>query len=220
MQAEFFDAWLEYDVGRGTLYTEIPIANKTVTVKPKTGVASFTPNGAKWLVSLDVEEIRPGPAIAARNGILPVWPGTLPDIEKDGYSLAKTGSVTRSDIENGEAEMRTRFRNRVTEYGGKLLLDQTQRDLFWSFWKDNLINGQTWFIAPFANALSQSKLRARIISAPEETPTGAWYELKFMLETVSAPMLSYEDYRAIGTFINTYVLSGYVEDGYAGYWIS
>jgi hypothetical protein len=218
-QTKFFEAWIEYDVARGAGYTDIPIGNRTVNVRPVTGVPVYTPNGAKWVVSLDVEELQAGPVIPARNGVLPVWPGTLPEFEKDSYTLSDPGAVTRSDIDNGRAEMRVRFRGRVTEYSGKLILTQSQRDIFWQFWKNTLINGQTWFMAPFANAVSQSKLRARIVAAPVESPNGAWYELTFALETVNAPIMSIYEYHAIGTFVNTYVVSGYVDDGYAGFWI-
>lgn len=216
-QASFFEAWLEYDVIRNGTSMEIPLAGQTITVFPKTGMPSWKPNGSKWMVSLDVQEIRTGAPLPARGGSLPIWPVSLPMFERDGFSLSAPDYVQNSDIENGKNEQRARFYQKTTTYGGTLIMDLDQRNAFWEFWHTTLLGGSRRFIAPFANSKSQEMLKAKLAKPPEESANGAWFNIALVLDTMAAPMLTYDEYRAYQHFVNTYA-DNYVVDGYAGYW--
>lgn len=216
-QTRFFEAWLEYDIIRAQEPMQIPLAETVINVEPKTGIPTYRPNGSKWLVSLEVEEIRAGGALPVRGAPLPSWPVNLPDFESSGFSLSAPDSVAVSDIEAGRRELRERFYQRTTTYGGSMIMDLSQRNEFWQFWNDTLLAGKRRFLAPFANAKSQAPLKAKFAQVPEETTNGAWFNIAIVLDTLEAPMLSYDEYREFFHFVNTYA-DFYVEDGYAGYW--
>lgn len=195
-QTDLFAAWLEYDVSQGSGEAQVPIMGRQVTVKPTTGVASYTPSGNKWAVTLEVEEILSAPVVSARSGVLPEWPAEFPEFDSPSYTLSMPDSVTASDIDTGRNELRTRFSQRVTQASGSMLMSQAQRDAFWLFWKDSLINGNAWFLAPFVNARFSGKLRARICTAPSETPNGAMYTITMTIETANAPSMGRAEYQA------------------------
>lgn len=193
-QADLFEAWLEYEAGRGAAFTEIPFLGKVRKVRPITGTPVFKTTGGGWDVSMDVEEIIAAPSIPPRTGKLPIWPNALPELESAGFSLSKVGAVTRTDITSGLAETRVRFRDRLTQYTGTLKLNLSQRDLFWDFYHNDLIDGYAHFMAPFANARSQSKIKARFFDLPSESPLGAWFTVSVSLETTKAPIMSHAQY--------------------------
>lgn len=217
-QAERFEAWLEYDLGQGVGSFELDFAGKTITVKPSTGMPSYSPMGAKWLVRMEVVELRSPPAITPRTGQLPEWPSELPEFEQEQYTFGKVNAVTKSDIDFGLPDMRVRFQQRTTQFSGTIILNQTQRDKFWEFYKDTLVNGCAWFLAPFVNYLGLNNLKAKFIEQPVETPLSSWYSISLSLDTTKAPIMSYSDYQNTKGFVNDYVEPGYVEDGYVGYY--
>jgi len=219
VQTQIFEAWFEYVIGGGVNYFDITFAGKQIHVKPTTGIPSYTPIGDKWLVKLDVKELQAKPIVPTRTGILPVWPSTMPTFERDGYTIGPVGSVTQSDLEAGNELGRVRFRQRLTQFSGKIYCDQTQRDLLWEFYRDTLINGAAWFIAPFANAKTSDNQRARIVQQPVETPLSGWYSISLSLETVNAPIMSRSEYALHRDFINDYVEADYVVDDYVGYYV-
>lgn len=193
--AELFEAWVEYGLSQGVDYFSFNFAGKLITVRPSTGMPSYTPAGAKWLVSMDVEELRAAPVISVSTGFIPVWPSTLPSFESAEYSIGKVNAVTKSDLENGVSDERVRFQDRVTEFGGKIICNQTQRDLFWSFYQDTLINGASYFMAPFANAHTVANQRSRIVDGTvTETSLNSWYAISFRLETLANPIISKSQY--------------------------
>jgi len=194
-QLAMFEGWLEYDLAKGTGYFDVNFAGKTVTVKPSTGMPEVSPVGSKWLVKLAVEELQSAPVISPRNGVLPSWPIGLPSFESDGYAYAKDSAVTKSDIDFGVADMRVRFRERVTKFTGKILVDLNQRNLFWQFYKDSLINGSAYFLCPFVGSQGETKLRSRFAEKPTEAPNGSWFAISVSLETVKAPILTANQYR-------------------------
>lgn len=218
-QAEMFEAWLEYEVKVGTtfIYAEVPLMGRTVNVRPVTGMPSYSPKGASWIVTMEVEEKWDKPIVPKRTGVLPQWPDALPDLESVGFTLSKINAITVSDIEGGIPDMRERFRDQLSQYQGTLILNQSQRDVFWRFFKDDLIGGLSWFNAPFANARSQEHRRARIVNNQAvESAQGSWYSVAITLETTNTPLMSREEYFAGFVFINDYVEAGYVVDGYVG----
>lgn len=195
--AELFDAWVEYGLSQGIDYFTFNFGGKLITVRPSTGMPSYTVSGDKWLVKMDVEELRASPIIPAKTGSIPIWPETLPIFESSEYSIGKVNAITRSDLENGVSDERVRFQERITEFGGKILCDQIQRDLFWNFYQDTLINGASYFMAPFGNAHTLDKQRSRIVDGTiNESPLNSWYAISFRLETVANPIISKAQYLA------------------------
>lgn len=215
-QLDLFEAWVEYDLAQGKGYFEIEFAGKTISVRPTTGMPTVNPVGDKWSVKMDVEELRAAPIVAPKSAFLPTWPSSLPEFESAEYMLSKVGAVTKSDIDFGVSDMRVRFQQRLTQYGGKIYLNQAQRDAFWDYYQNSLIDGFAWFLAPFVNSKSQTKLKARFIENPVETPLNSWYSISVKLETTKAPIMAFADYEATKLYVNTYVEAGYVEYGYVG----
>lgn len=194
---KLFEAWVEYGLSQGVDYFTFNFAGKLITVRPSTGMPSYTPAGDKWLVKMDVEELRAAPVMPVRNGFIPVWPSTLPSFESTEYSIGKVNAITKSDLENGVSDERVRFQERVTEYGGKILCNQTQRDLFWEFYQNTLINGASYFMAPFVNAHTVANQRSRIVDGTvNEAPLNSWYAISFRLETLANPIISKTEYLA------------------------
>lgn len=219
-QAQLFEAWLEYDVSRGVGWFDVPFLSGTIRVRPTNGVPTYSFQSGYWVVTLDVTEVQSGPVIPVSNA-LPLWPQEFPQLERDGYTLAQTGAVTVSDINAGLPQMRVRFRDRVAFYSGQVILSATQLEQFWSFYRNDLINGNAWFMAPFASPDTQELRKARFTASPTEAPNGSYFNVTLALETVNLPIMSKEEYKALTppVFTNDYYVDGYIEDGYIGQYV-
>jgi len=216
LETQIFEAWIEYSLAQGAGYFTIKIGGVPTLVRPLTAAPVYTPMGIKWGVKMDVEELRAKPVVSSRTGVLPVWPTSLPVYEQDSYSIGKVLPMTRTDIESGYPDERVRFKQRLTQFTGKILCTPEQRELFWDYHRDTLINGSAWFMGPFASARSTDFQRVRFVESPVETPTGAWYSITMKLETVNAPIMSREEFLQYSDFINDYVEADYIEDDYVG----
>lgn len=195
-QQAIHEAWLEYAGNKSSGIIDMPIMGRMVSVTPVTGVCTYTPVGNRWTATLDVEELQERPNFNGSD-FYPEWPLELPLFEKTGYSYSKPDAVTMSDSETGKPERRVRFMQRTTQFTATLLLSQQQRDQFWQFHRDYLINGVCWFLAPFVNSQVDSRVRSRIMTQPSEAPNGCMYTLTLGMETVSAPILSRAEYNSI-----------------------
>lgn len=219
-QAQLFEAWLEYDAGRGIGPIDIPIAGKTVRCKPVTGMPEYRLDGFRWVVSMDVVEYQTIPVLSTPRVVLPEWPVELPSFENTEFQYGKVNAMLVSDQKAGPSESRVRFRDRVSNNVAKIVVSLEQRNIFWEFYRNQLLGGVSWFHAEFSNAYSQGKQRVRLIEPPKETPNGAWFNISISVEMVRAPMMTTEEYRENFTLVNDYVEAGYVESGYVGYYIA
>lgn len=216
-QAAIFEAWFEYTLNQAVEYVDIPLAGDFIHCRATTGAPTYTPNGAGWVASASFDTLSAKPPAFAGNA---QWPLELPEFEKAEFTIVPTQGPARSDIETGLPEVRSRFRSRLTTYGGKMLMTLEQRNRFWSFHDNELLSGLAWFRAPFANSVFNGKLRARITGTPIESAEGHCFWIKFTLETISAPMLSVTDYNdLVSEFVNDYCEEDYVESGYTGQYI-
>lgn len=219
-QAQLFEAWLEYDGGRGIGPLQIPVADKLVNCKPVTGIPMYRLNGNTWNVTMDVIEYRHVPTLSVKPTSLPVWPAGLPGFERAEFQYSKADAMLVSDFDSGPSESRVRFRDRAFRNNAKIILDLTQRNAFWDFYTNTLQGGVSWFYAEFSNSKSQDRRRVRLIEPPKESPTGGWFTVTLAIETINAPILTIEEYRSNFTLINDYVEAGYVELGYVGYYVA
>ncbi len=215
-QAQLFEAWLEYDVARGTGSFDLPFMGREVKVTPVTGVPSYSSDGFNWLISLEVKQLVDAPDIAPA-GDLPMWPSNFPELEASGYSLAQTGAVTVSDIDAGDPQMRVRFRDRLATYSGTVILSPEERDQFWDFHNNTLINGHAYFLAPFESPNSTELKRARFTNSPSESSNGSYFNILLPLETMNIPLITYTQYleRTEGGE-ERYFEDGYIDLGYFG----
>lgn len=216
-QLKMFEGWFEHMVLRGDGWFTIEIAGQTLTVRPMATEPNVMFTQGYWTVALLVEQITAAPVIAPRSGVLPVWPVDLPTLEAEGYSYSKSGSWLRSEIEDGLAETRNRFRSKLTTFNGKVNLTLEERNEFWDFYRNATIDGVSWFLMPFENGHGRTLVRAKFgATAPTEMPLGALYSLTMTFETDEAPLLTKNEYIALFPIVNDYVESGYVDDGYVG----
>lgn len=213
-QTEIFEAWVEYTLNAGVNWADIPLADKTVRLRAVDGKPSYKPVGMGWDVSMAFDELRSAPSAYTQQA---VWPETLPLLDKRDFTIVPTSGPAYSDIQEGLPEVRRRFRTRNTMYSGKILMNLAQRDIFWEFYKNATQDGIAYFQAPFANAMGERLLRARISENPSETPEGCQFWISLQLETFEAPLMSYGEYLELTSiFVSDYIEDGYFESGYIG----
>ncbi len=188
-QLSYFEAWLEYEVMRAQGWFTILIAGQSVRCVPAQEPTIEQANNV-WVVKLQVEHVAAGPNMGVK-GAIPQWPTTLPTLDQSGYTYAKSGSWTRPEIEEGLKDYRNRFRNKLTTFGGSLLLDSAQRIIFWNFYRDQSAYGISWFLFPFENGLGRTYARCKFGSEhPSESAMGSMYTVTLSLETGAAPMMT------------------------------
>lgn len=213
---QIFDGFLEYSCNRGIGEFQINIGQTLTVVRPISR-PTYTPTASGWNVSLDVVTVGAPSSIPPATANLPEWPFPF-TFERSDFRL-KGNPFAMSDIEAGGLDSRNRFRSRVYKYTGRMTMSPEDRDAFWQFYRDSLINGASWFVAPFYSAMSNGRKKARFSQEPSENPNGLWFTIQMELETVDLPIMTRSDYDNIWPFINTYVEAGYVEDGYVGEFI-
>lgn len=219
-QTKIFGAWLEYTVNQGAGWDTITIGGKELRISPLSDPV-YRENGRLWRVTLPVRFLSRSPAVPARSGVLPPWPAVLPNMQRGQYEYGYDESISYSEMDAQVAESRVRFQERVSQCRGRILMTAEQRDIFWDFYTDTLINGSLPFLGQFpsAHGAASSALRCRIINNPEESAVGVYYRISLQLETVELPIMSLEEYNSFRVFINDYVEEGYVVDYYVGRYV-
>lgn len=219
-QLKAFEAFLEYQVFQKDGYFVVNIPGNP-TVRPRARPAINFVEG-HWNLTLPVEQMKAAPVKYLTPTILPMWPDPLPRFESEGYTYSVADAEVRSDIEAGRAETRTRFQHRVLKYSGKIRVNLAERNAFWEFYKNQLVDGIAWFSAPYESPFGPVNIRAKFSDAlPTETAIGSLYEITVNLETGNAPILTQRQYNELVAndppapdLSLLYVEAGYVEDGY------
>lgn len=192
-QLQFFEGWVEYDLDGGVAWFDLALSPALPTetysfLAPGPNYA-FNENTNNWVVTVEVRTLAPAPLIQ-QIGYLPTWPALLPEPEKSGYSFSVPDHITYGNVEGGESGARRRFTDKLTNYRARWILDSVQVDLFRAFVKEQLANGLAYFMAPFANGMGATQLKARFTSPPNYTPLGAIWMVTAQLETTFAPLIS------------------------------
>ena len=194
-QLALFEAFIEYGAAQAAGWFKVPIFGDQdpTDVRLTEGYeTTFNAQANTWQVSAKVETLFAAPVLPPRG--LPSWPATLPEPEQENYGFSVPGVPLRSQQEDGLAEQRIRFQDRVLQYRVTWLLDKEQKIIFDAFYRDTLIHGAAWFMAPFANGLGPTQVRARFTGAVTVASFGAAYKLSATLLTAAAPRMSLPEY--------------------------
>lgn len=196
-QLGIFEGWYHYELKDGALYGQIPIQGGTpvevlFTENPK---ITYNKSRGHWEVSVRCISIQEGPTIPVSDGDYPIWPSSLPLIEKEGYEYVREGAI-HPNVPSGYQDGRQRFKTRRAEVNFSLILSPEQKTAFETFVKDVLI-GAT---APFKITLvGGGKEKVCVASFSEEGPTiqplGAYFTASGTLTTFELPELSELEYR-------------------------
>lgn len=212
--AQIFEAWVEYTLQDGSEYVDMPVMGRTVRCRAVGQAPQYTPTATGWRASMQFQEIQRGPIAYAGYA---TWPVNFPLFDRENFTLLPTKGVEKSEITTGVMQMRRRFRERHTMYSGRMLMDLTTRDAFWTFYKDALQDGLAYFRAPFAGTYGESSLRARITDTPEEQSEGSHFWITMTLETVNAPIMTRSEYYLkAGEYVDDYFVTGFIVDNYIG----
>lgn len=214
-QLAIFTGFLQYDCKFGTEWFELPLIpdRAPVSVKLKGGAPQFRSSGHDWTASaqlLCIEAGAPTPAVLS----MPLWPATLPLPEKDNYSIQETNMFSETSIGAGIPQSRSRFETKEQVFTVGLRLTLEERDIFWDFVRNKLLDCTMAFGMWVQNGLGMSLVRCMIASQPKETAEGACFRVDFTLATSEAPRLSYEEYiEAIGRqLVDDYAEDYFLED--------
>lgn len=192
-----FEAWFVYGLKNGTELFSVTIAGETFEVKCLAGNydTRYDESNGSWSVVMQVmhRQTNANPVIVG----MVEYPANFPPFERGGYEIGFNNTGIVSDIETGPPESRNRFQNRATNYKGNIFATLAERNQFWTFYRETLKNGLSWFMAPFANGVGLVRVRAKIVSHPVEVPEGAQFRITFDLITGSMPKLTRAQYEAL-----------------------
>lgn len=216
-----FEAFVEYDLGGGAEWFMLPIFHDEAPLKVRMVAGeqgqysvNFLSDG-DWEVKAELEYIVSAPVVPSATGILPNWISDFPEPEQSNYGYNYNNSVIRSKIETGLAEQRRRFKERVTMYRFVWICTPAQKNQIEDYVKNTLIDGFSWFNAPFVNGMGVATVRARFVSPLVVSPLGGAYNVSANLMTLNPPIMSEETYDSIiaGTVIGQSWDSGVLWDG-------
>lgn len=193
-QLSIFEAWVVYDLQYGTQEFELPLyADETITVRLTGEGPTKSRSENRWTVSAEVLEIRPGVALK-RVTALPTWPSTLPFPENEDYQLTTNDLFIEGNIGGGTADTRSRFTFKEQQATAGWVLSHEERAVFWSFWKETLLDGMLPFLAPMMNGKGLAYVKSRFITNPAEMENGAAYKITATLASNFMPKLLKSEY--------------------------
>lgn len=92
------------------------------------------------------------------------WPLTLPRaFQKDGFSDTKSSGLLRTDMSTGPAKVRRRFTSAPIYWKGDMILTDTQRETFETFFTNTIGYGALRFNFPNQYDLGGTPVEARMV---------------------------------------------------------
>lgn len=199
-QFKWFEAFLRYDCAQASGYFTMPLnpVGDPLTLR-FTGYpdAAYDTSLGAWVVSGSVEWIRAAPT-GLPTGSLPIFPPSLPDPEQTNYSIKRAGTVSRSNITDGLASERARFKDEVALTQLEWDLDADEYAILDDFIHNKLFGGLAPFTGPFANGLGLNQVRINFIDTPKVTPNLSGYTVTGTIEVRDMPIISEFVYRGYG----------------------
>lgn len=200
-QLKWFEAFLKYDCAQASGFFTIPlnpISQPTTLRFTAYPQLSFDTSKGVWVVTGSVEYVRAAPTGTA-GASLPTFPPTLPFPEQENYTINRAGTVSRSNLEEGLASQRARFKDEVALVQMEWKLNADEYAVFDSFVHDTLLGGLAPFIGPFSNGLGPTNVRINFIAPPQVQSDGAAYTVTAQAEVRDIPTISEFVYRGYGT---------------------
>lgn len=200
-QRAVFDAFLRYDCNYGTAWFNLQIRPNTpkVAVKLTGNAPAITPNGMNWNVTFEVmtmNDLTFVAPIAPNLTTLTTWPTSIPLPNKDDYALQMSDLFIEDNIEQGgKPNTRSRFTYKETVIQATWLLSSVQRDSFFAFFKNQLLDGYLPVVMPFYSGQGLASIKCKFLEFPTEVPQGAAFQVSAKLSTFDAPVMSLAAYR-------------------------
>ncbi|NBA95499.1 hypothetical protein [Pseudomonas sp. R5(2019)] len=91
------------------------------------------------------------------------YPEFLPLPQRDGYGFQPVSPISRTQLANGRAIQRRKFRNVPTVATVSWLFSDAQAQLFEGWFEHILISGSLWFQCPLKTPLGMDEHRARFV---------------------------------------------------------
>lgn len=202
-QFEFFEAFIKYDCAQASgyflmpLYPGAPLSTFRLESYPET---AFSADKGCWTVTAKVEQIRAAPiGFDAKPATLPLWPESLGEPEKDGYSISRPDQVTRGNISSGIEAERVRFKDEIAIVKCKFIFTGAQYATFDDFVHNQLLGGLAPFKGHFANGKGSSLTRCQLTDIGV-SQSGINYEISLTMELRDFPQMSEFDYRGYNFF--------------------
>lgn len=120
------------------------------------------------------------------------WPSDLPAPEVDGYQIQPQTPTIRTDMDQGPARQRRRFRSAPTLYQVKWVLTEPQLATFESWYHHVILQGASWFDVSLRNGQGMQTVEARF-TAPWQASMmgGPHYEVSATLEVRNRPIAAW-----------------------------
>ncbi len=217
-QYELFEAFLKYDCWPNGGYFNMAVTAGAEPIElrmKKYPDARFNENANAWDVQVECEYykgkprglvlsyakpgyVKPGywseSNAPTLNGY-PLYPPSLPEPERSGYSLIRPDAIARSNIDNAKAEERERFKDHAINVQLTYLFNANEYAIFDSFYHDSLYDGVAPFMGPVANGDGLQTLRCKFLEPVQVTPVGNGYRVTATVETARMAVMDEQTYR-------------------------
>lgn len=200
-QRSIFDAFLKYDCAYGTAWFNIQIRPNTAKVAVKlTGNAPvITPQGMDWDVSFEVmtmNDLTFATPVAPNLTTLTAWPANIPLPNKDDYSTQMSDLFIEDNFDNGgKPNTRSRFTYKETVIQATWLLSAAERDRFFQFYKNQLLDGFLPVVMPFYSGIGMASIKCKFLEFPSEVSQDAAFKVTGKLSTFDVPVMTLAAYR-------------------------
>lgn len=183
----------------------------TIDVKIIGDAPEFKREGADWVANATVMAIEAPPPMPGVIS-MPVWPSSLPWPEQDEYGYQVENFLVQDDPMQGYPRSRNRFMSKATMFPATWILTKAERDIFWSFFRNTLLDGTMAFMLPFMNGLGINYVRCKVVAQPKESSSSSGFKIVLNLTTMFAPVMTESQ---LMDALNAYLVSDYAIDYFA-----
>jgi hypothetical protein len=223
-QLDLFEGFIKYDCAQASGWFIMPLfpgdTPKTMRMTTYPTITFDTSIGT-WQATVQVEYIRLGPTgYSATPTVLPQFPSSLPEPEKDNYQITRASTMVRSNLPDGEATERARFKEEVATFTVTWYLAPDEYAVFDSFVHNQLLGGLAPFTGYFSNGRGDNLVRVNFVDTPVVSEEGACYKVTASCETRDIPQMSEFDYLGLNKLAlsDSFILaeSIYTQEGVVG----
>lgn len=200
-QLSIFDAFIKYDCKYGTEWFDLIIRadQPAVNVKLIGDAPSVKPMGYDWEVTFTVmtrTSLTVGTGSPANLATLTAWPSDLPLPDKDSYSYQISNFNIEDNLDQGGMpNSRSRFTVKEVIFQATWLFTKAERDRFYLFFRDGLLDGHLPVVIPFYNGLGLTPVKSTFVEHPNENQHDAIFQVSAKMATLYMPVMSEQAYR-------------------------
>lgn len=214
-QLKIWEGFVKYECNFGAKSFNLKfIPSEPAREVQLTEAARVEADGNDWKVSATIKMIVAGPTPVS-NITMPLWPTNIPLPIKSSYNYQIQNFPYQDNFsEGGKANARNRFTTKEVKFSTSFILTQAERDLFWIFVRQTLLDGTLPFVMPFYNAMGVNPIKVYLLELPKETESGCNYGIECAMGTIYAPTVTQAEYIDLidGTLIGDYAIDYFAED--------